>query len=147
MPNDFHFQRRSKQKFTTMTNRHPIPEIIDSDSFLNGVDNLMFSEESTSNDHSSENQPRRSMRRTQTMIQPKTSTTDNQSEKIKIKKKRKGTVKYSLVERINNESPANEFFTDEIVFATIPGYCPWPASILYIEGQTLFVKFFGTGQM
>lgn len=147
MPNDFHFQRRSKQKFTTMKNRHINPELIDSDSFPNALDDLMFSEQSTPNDHSPENQPRRSMRKRHTMIHPKTLTTDNQSEKMKIKEKRKGTAKFSLVERINNESPANEYFPDEIVFATIPGYCPWPASILYIEGQTLFVKFFGTGQM
>lgn len=89
--------------------------------------------------------PRRSKRTREAMIKSKKLTTDNQSEKKK--KKTKVGAKLSLVERINNESPANEFFTNEIVFATIPGYCPWPAAIMNINEQTIFVKFFGTGQM
>lgn len=43
--------------------------------------------------------------------------------------------------------PTDEFFLNEIVLATIPGYCPWPACILGINGETYFVRFFGSGDM
>lgn len=52
-----------------------------------------------------------------------------------------------LQERIQNESPNKEFIENEIVLATIPGFCPWPARILNITGQTISIEFFGTGQM
>lgn len=55
--------------------------------------------------------------------------------------------KMHLEERIINESPDKEFIVDELVLATVPGYCPWPARILSITSQTIIVEFFGTGQM
>lgn len=68
------------------------------------------------------------------------------------KRKRKDTAskprstKMQLQERIQNESP-EEFIENEIVLATIPGFCPWPARIMNITGQTISIQFFGTGQM
>lgn len=65
----------------------------------------------------------------------------------KPKKSSKRNNKLSLKEKIHNESPMNEFMVDEIVLCTIPGYAPWPARIKEIINQTIFVEFFGTGQM
>lgn len=53
----------------------------------------------------------------------------------------------NLKEKIFNEAPGNEFMKDEIVLGTIPGYCPWPARIVNIVGETIFIEFFGTGEM
>lgn len=53
----------------------------------------------------------------------------------------------TLKEKIRNEAPDNEFVVHEIVLATIPGFCPWPARIIQIIGQTIMVEFFGTGQV
>lgn len=53
----------------------------------------------------------------------------------------------TLEERIENDSPSNHYVQNEIVIASIPGYAPWPARILSIQGETIIVEFFGTGQM
>lgn len=55
--------------------------------------------------------------------------------------------KLTLSEKIREESPKNVFMLNEIVLATVPGYCIWPASILQINGETIMVKFFGTGHV
>lgn len=56
------------------------------------------------------------------------------------------TKKLTLSEKMKNEAPDNEFVIDEIILATIPGFCPWPARIIQIIGETITVEFFGTGQ-
>lgn len=48
---------------------------------------------------------------------------------------------------MQHEAPINEFIINEVILATIPGYAPWPARISKIIGETIFVEFFGTGQM
>lgn len=66
------------------------------------------------------------------------------------KKKRAPNRTYSklkLEERISRLSPKNEFVIGEIVLGTIPGYAPWPASIKNIIEDTLYIEFFGTGEM
>lgn len=55
---------------------------------------------------------------------------------------KKGILKSKSMER-----PTDEFITNEIVLATIPGYAPWPACIIDIKGNTYFVRFFGTDEM
>lgn len=35
---------------------------------------------------------------------------------------------------------------NEVVLATVPGYAAWPARIIEINGQTIQVEFFGTGE-
>lgn len=60
---------------------------------------------------------------------------------------RRRKTKFTLSEKINLESPANEYVLDEVVFATIPGFCLWPARIVNIAGETITVEFFGTGHM
>lgn len=62
-------------------------------------------------------------------------------------KRTKRNLKLSLEEKIHNDSPINEFMVNEVVLCTIPGYAPWPARIRDINSQTIFVEFFGTGQM
>lgn len=52
-----------------------------------------------------------------------------------------------LKEKMSNEAPQNSFLINEIVLATIPGYAPWPARIVNIIGETIYVEFFGTGQV
>lgn len=80
---------------------------------------------------------RRSKRKRETMT----------NDRPKEKKTRKYKKKLSLKERIHNESPINEFLVNEVVLCTIPGYSPWPARIKDINSQTIFVEFFGTGQI
>lgn len=53
----------------------------------------------------------------------------------------------ALTEKILRESPGKEFILNEIVLATVPGFVPWPARIVEINGETLRVEFFGTGEM
>lgn len=60
--------------------------------------------------------------------------------------KTKKRAKLSLKEKLDN-APAIEFVPNEVVLATIPGYCPWPARIFSITNNKIFVEFFGTGQM
>lgn len=67
----------------------------------------------------------------------------NEIRKVKRRVKKNMTLK----EKIRSEAPANEFVNNEIVLATIPGFCPWPARIIQIDGETIMVEFFGTGQM
>lgn len=52
-----------------------------------------------------------------------------------------------IKEKIFNEAPSNEYVQDEIILGTVPGYCPWPARILDIVGDTIVIEFFGTGEM
>lgn len=63
------------------------------------------------------------------------------------RKRTKSSKGLSLKEKLDMEAPINEFITNEVVFAAIPGFSPWPARILSISGHTIFVEFFGTGQM
>lgn len=63
------------------------------------------------------------------------------------RKRKRETSKLILQEQILNDSPDKEFIVDELVLATVPGYCPWPARIANINGQTIVVEFFGTGQV
>lgn len=53
----------------------------------------------------------------------------------------------SLLDKMVREAPDKEFVLNEIVLATVPGYAPWPACIVAIEGETLKVQFFGTGEV
>lgn len=57
------------------------------------------------------------------------------------------STKLQLQERLQNETPNREYIVNELVLATVPGFAPWPARILNINGQTISVEFFGTGQM
>lgn len=59
---------------------------------------------------------------------------------------KKSRAKLQLQERLLNQVPNKEYLPNEIILATIPGYVPWPARILEMTGQTVFVEFFGTGQ-
>lgn len=68
------------------------------------------------------------------------------TEELKPLKSRR-VKKLTVKERIHKEAIDNEFMPDEIILATIPGFCCWPARILEIIGQTIMVEFFGTGQM
>lgn len=52
----------------------------------------------------------------------------------------------ALKERIITEAPDKEFVLNEIVLASVPGYAAWPARIIDINGQTIHVEFFGTGE-
>lgn len=78
----------------------------------------------------------------------KTAHVDKQSV-LKEKKavKAKKNFELRLEERIESKAPKNQFLENEIVLATVPGYSPWPARISYISDETIFVEFFGTGQM
>lgn len=75
---------------------------------------------------------------------------DTAAKEPKMAKKKVGNRKKTelrLEEWIESEAPKNVFIENEIVLATIPGYAPWPARILSINSETIFVDFFGTGQM
>lgn len=73
------------------------------------------------------------------VIEPKTVKTKNKNLREKNELR--------IEDRIESEAPKNVFIENEIVLATIPGYAPWPARILSINSETIFVEFFGTGQM
>lgn len=64
-------------------------------------------------------------------------------------KRKRETTKHNkkLCEAINIELPNRLFMVNEVVLCTIPGYSPWPAIIKNINNQTIFVEFFGTGQV
>lgn len=66
------------------------------------------------------------------------------SQKKPIKKQQRGR---ALRSKTNTNISTDEFFLNEIVFATIPGYAPWPACILNINSETYYVRFFGSGEM
>lgn len=53
----------------------------------------------------------------------------------------------SLSEKINRDTPNKQFIIGEVILATVSGYCPWPGKILDIIGETVYVQFFGTGEM
>lgn len=55
--------------------------------------------------------------------------------------------KLTLEEKIRNQAPENNFLCNEIVLATIPAFCPWPARIIQIINEMIMVEFFGTGPM
>lgn len=55
--------------------------------------------------------------------------------------------KLKLEERIRIQAPTNDFITGEIILGTIPGYAPWPARIKNIINETVFIEFFGSGEM
>lgn len=61
------------------------------------------------------------------------------------KKVRKSS-KFIIKEKIRERNPNKEYMINEVVLATVPGYPPWPARILNINGQTIDVEFFGTGE-
>lgn len=52
-----------------------------------------------------------------------------------------------LKEKMANEAPQKSYLLHEIVLVTIPGFVAWPARIKKIMGETIFIEFFGTGQM
>lgn len=52
-----------------------------------------------------------------------------------------------LKEKIEKEAPTNSYLKNEIVLTTIPGFSPWPSRIVNIIGETIYVDFFGTGQV
>lgn len=52
-----------------------------------------------------------------------------------------------LKEKIEKEAPSNSYLNEEIVLTTIPGFSPWPSRIVNIIGETIYVEFFGTGQV
>lgn len=79
-------------------------------------------------------------------IQEKKQCTEEKKTKGKKRVQGKRKEKLSLKERILNDAPENEYFCDEIVLVTIPGFCPWPARIISMSGETILVEFFGTGQ-
>lgn len=68
------------------------------------------------------------------------------TEKKEPNKKRR-VKNLTIKEKIRIEAPDNEYVIDEIVLATIPGFCAWPARIQQIIGETIMVEFFGTGEM
>lgn len=55
--------------------------------------------------------------------------------------------KKKLEEIIKNDAPINQFAEGEVVLGTIPGYAPWPARIHTIIADTIYIEFFGTGQV
>lgn len=55
--------------------------------------------------------------------------------------------KMKLEERIRDQAPINQFAKGEIILGTIPGYAPWPAQIKNIIHDTVYIEFFGTGEM
>lgn len=71
----------------------------------------------------------------------------SQEKKIQKRKQLRRRSKMLLNERITNEAPCNSYLQNEIVLATIPGFAPWPARVKNIIGETIYVEFFGTGQV
>lgn len=74
----------------------------------------------------------------------------NEIESVATKKtsvQRRRPNRMTLKEIIEYESPLNEYMVNEIVLATIPGFCGWPARIVDIIGETIMVQFLGTGHM
>lgn len=64
-----------------------------------------------------------------------------------LKPKTRRTKRLTLKEKIDIDAPESKFMVDEIVFATIPGFCPWPARITGILNEMIMVEFFGTGEV
>lgn len=63
------------------------------------------------------------------------------------KKKGRKSTKLTLKEKISHDAPYKEYIVGEIILATVVGYPPWPARIIDINGHTLKVEFFGTGEI
>lgn len=63
------------------------------------------------------------------------------------RKKGRTQLKKGILKSKSIHSPTDEFISNEIVLATIPGYAPWPACIINVKGNTYFVRFFGTDEM
>lgn len=66
--------------------------------------------------------------------------------KVALKQKQRKSRNLTLKERIDLEALDKFFLLNEIVLATVPGYSPWPARIIGIDGATIKVEFFGTGE-
>lgn len=66
------------------------------------------------------------------------------SRKKQTKKQSRGR---ALKSKTDTSRFTDQFFLDEIVFATKTGYAPWPACILDIKSETYYVCFFGSGEM
>lgn len=64
-----------------------------------------------------------------------------------LKKKGRTQPKDGTLKLKSMQGLTDEFIANEIVFATIPGYAPWPACIIEVKGNTFFVRFFGTDEM
>lgn len=73
------------------------------------------------------------------------STAENIKEKKNQTARKDGRKK--LEEKIRDEAPVKQFNEGEIVLGTIPGYAPWPARVLKIIEETIYIEFFGTGQL
>lgn len=78
-------------------------------------------------------------------ISPISEIAQRQSTEKKVARRK--TKALPLKEKINREAPSNEFVVNEIVLATIPGFCAWPARIKAINNETITVQFFGTGHV
>lgn len=66
--------------------------------------------------------------------------------KIEKQKRMRKSTKLLLSEQIDRDSPSRQYLLNEIILTTIPGFVPWPSRILKIDGHTILVEFFGTGQ-
>lgn len=70
------------------------------------------------------------------------------TEENKTKKKLpRNTQRQQLEEKIIRKAPSNEYLEGEIVFGIIPGYPKWPARIVKIVHETIYIQFFGTGHV
>lgn len=66
----------------------------------------------------------------------------------RTKKKLSRTIsRKQLDTKIEQKSPCNEFLEGEIILGTIPGFAPWPATMVKIVHETIYIQFFGTGHM
>lgn len=52
----------------------------------------------------------------------------------------------TVKERIDEEALEKRFVLNEIVLATEPGFSARPARVININGATITVEFFGTGE-
>lgn len=68
------------------------------------------------------------------------------NEKKKNPKTRKDSRK-KLEEKIHNEAPLKQYIEGEIILGAIPGFAPWPARIQKIIGETIYIEFFGSGEV
>lgn len=75
-----------------------------------------------------------------------TSTGRKRKRETKIEKRTRKSTKLLLIEQIDKDSPSRHYLPNEIILTTIPGFVPWPSRILKIDGHTILVEFFGTGQ-
>lgn len=52
----------------------------------------------------------------------------------------------TIKERIDMEALDKCFVLNEVVLAIVPGYPFWPARVIDINGATITVEFYGTGE-